>query len=102
MDFCRCRTISSEGRWLFSHLVRYGREVFVLFRTRSVTSVLKSDGREFSSLLPKRYNFGVKMGFYRRDRVGKSWFFSVTAVSVLEQVCILTLRKVDGLFQGGI
>lgn len=102
LDFCRCWPILSGGRWLFSPLVRYGREVFVLFRTRSVTSVLESDGQEFSLLLPKRYNSGVKMGCYRRDRVGKSWFFSVTAVSVLEQVCILTLRKVDGLFQGGI
>lgn len=70
LDFCRCRPIPSGGRWLFSHLTRYGREVFVLFRTRSVTSVLESDGQEFSSLLSKRYNFGVKMGFYRRDRVG--------------------------------
>lgn len=70
LDFCRCRPIPSRERWLFSPLVRYGREVFVLFRTRSVASVLESDGQEFSSLLPKRYNFGVKMGFYRRDRVG--------------------------------
>lgn len=102
LNFYCCQPIPDGGRRLFSHLARYGRDVFVLFRTRSVTSVLESDRREFYSLLPKRYNFGVKMGFYRRDRVGKSWFFSVTAVSVLEQVCILTLRKVDGLFQGGI
>lgn len=68
--FYRCWPIPDGGRRLFSHLVRYGRDVFVLFRTRSVTSVLESDGQEFSLLLPKGYNSGVKMGFYRRDRVG--------------------------------
>ena len=90
LDFCRCWPILSGGRWLFSPLVRYGREVFVLFRTRSVTSVLESDGREFSSLLPKRYNLGGENGVlpprqggkklvflrYRGERAGTSMYFN--------------------------
>lgn len=88
--FYRCWPIPDGGRRLFSHLVRYGRDVFVLFRTRSVTSVLESDRQEFSLLLPKGYNSGgengvlpprqgrIKLVFlrYRGERAGTSMYFN--------------------------